>query len=204
MFKMAPNSLFAILMHSPWWVSLCLAAGVALVARALLPDQYWVAGAVGGLPFLVIGILALRAQIRAPSPARVQALLNQAGKASWQEFSTALAVAFARDGYTLQPCKGGADFLLTGASRTTVVVAAQRWKAARHGEESLQGLIDAMLSHQTPEGIYVALGDISEQAQSLARQHNVTVLQGADLAHLLRDWPCGPQPRTSLKRKSAP
>ena len=36
-FRMAPNSVFAVLLRSPWWVSLAIAAALALAAAALLP-----------------------------------------------------------------------------------------------------------------------------------------------------------------------
>ena len=37
-FKMAPNSLFAILLRSPWWISLAIAAVFAGASRALLSE----------------------------------------------------------------------------------------------------------------------------------------------------------------------
>ena len=36
--KMAPNSLFAILLRKPWWVSIALVGVIALAARALVPQ----------------------------------------------------------------------------------------------------------------------------------------------------------------------
>jgi restriction system protein len=36
--KMSKNSLFAILLRSPWWMSFGLVAAIALAARALLPE----------------------------------------------------------------------------------------------------------------------------------------------------------------------
>ena len=69
--RMAENSLFAILLRSPWWISLGLAAIVALVARLALPaDLFWF-GAFGGLPFVVIAVMAARRQWRAPSAAQL-------------------------------------------------------------------------------------------------------------------------------------
>ena len=37
-FKMAENSLFAILLRSRWWVSFTVGAGWALLAAALVPQ----------------------------------------------------------------------------------------------------------------------------------------------------------------------
>ncbi len=55
---MAPNSLFAILLRSPWWISFCVAVGIIVLARVALPSQYFIFGAVGPLPLLVIGSIA--------------------------------------------------------------------------------------------------------------------------------------------------
>ena len=56
--KMAPNSLFAVLLRSSWWISVGIAVLFALAARALLPAEYWVFGALSGFPFLLIGLVA--------------------------------------------------------------------------------------------------------------------------------------------------
>ena len=55
---MAENSLFAILLRSPWWVSLGVALALALLMRLLLPKDYAVAGMLGALPFVVIAAIA--------------------------------------------------------------------------------------------------------------------------------------------------
>jgi hypothetical protein len=53
------QSLFAVLLRSPWWISMVIALGVAAVAFALFPQPYRGLGAMGGLPFVVIGSIAL-------------------------------------------------------------------------------------------------------------------------------------------------
>ena len=49
--KMAKNSLFAVLLRSPWWYSVLIVLGMAIAARALLPEPYVVVGIVGTAPF---------------------------------------------------------------------------------------------------------------------------------------------------------
>ncbi|MBN8509743.1 MAG: restriction endonuclease, partial [Burkholderiales bacterium] len=67
--RMAENSLFAILLRSPWWVSLAIAAALALLARLLLPERFVAVGAFGaGFPFVVIAAIAAWRRLRAPSP----------------------------------------------------------------------------------------------------------------------------------------
>ena len=52
---MAPNSLFAILLRSSWWISVLVAAAIVVLSGIALPPKYFIFGAVGALPFLVIG-----------------------------------------------------------------------------------------------------------------------------------------------------
>ena len=70
-FQMAKNSLFAILLRSPWWISIVIAVAIGGVMSALLPEGWRVAGAVSGFPFLVIGVMALVKQWNRPSTAQV-------------------------------------------------------------------------------------------------------------------------------------
>ena len=65
-------------------------------------------------------------------------------------------------------------------------MAARRWKAARHGEESVQALVDALAREGGTEGLYLALGDLSANAQRLVRQHGLRLLQAPELAQVLR------------------
>jgi restriction system protein len=44
--RMAKNSLFAVLLRSPWWISAAIAVVLAVLALALLPADYRVVGAV--------------------------------------------------------------------------------------------------------------------------------------------------------------
>ena len=53
---MAENSLFAILLRSSWWISAAVAVGIVLLSRVALPQQYFIFGAVAGLPFAVTRI----------------------------------------------------------------------------------------------------------------------------------------------------
>jgi len=39
-FKLPRNSLFAMLLRSPWWISFAVAGVLSLVAMALLPEAY--------------------------------------------------------------------------------------------------------------------------------------------------------------------
>lgn len=185
-FQMAPNSLFAILLRSPWYLSVGLACGFALAARALLPEQYWVFGAMGATPFLGIGLVALWRQLRAPSPRRLQAIQKAVGTMAWPDFAAALEKAWQRDGYNVQRCDGAADFALT-KSGLTQLVNARRWKAARLGEDTLQALHAAMTARDASESLCITLGVPSDNALRFAKQHGIHLMLAPELTLLLRD-----------------
>lgn len=187
MFKMAPNSLFAILLRNPWWISLGIALLFGLASKALLPDQYWVFGAMGGGPFFVIAFIALRRQLRAPSAKRVEAIVGGVSAMAWRDFSALLEKAWLRDGYTVERIEGPADFAIAKAGHTTLV-AAKRWKAAHQGEEGLAALHASMQSRDASACAWVTLGLLSDNAQRLAKAQGIQLLQAPELAHLLRDW----------------
>ena len=67
-FRMAENSLFAILLRSSWWVSFLVAGGIVLLSGLLLPAQFIVYGAIVAAPFLVIGFIAAWRQLQALMP----------------------------------------------------------------------------------------------------------------------------------------
>lgn len=185
---MAKNSLFAILLRSPWWISVAVAGGVFAAARLLLPPLY--AGFVA-LPFAVIAGYAAWRQFRAPSAARVAGTLETIRSAGWAEFSAALADAFRRDGYTVNRLHGAdADFELIRSGRIALV-GCKRWKAARTGVEPLRELHDAMRARDSHECIYVAAGEITENARTFAAEKSIRVLHDAELAVLLAGFAPG-------------
>ena len=184
-FKMAPNSLFAVLLRSPWWISFAIGALIVVVGLALLPEPYRIAGAMGSLPFLGIGVVALWRQMRLPSARRSQEILDAVSVMGWAQFSALLAQGFERDGYRVEFAQGAADYALTRDGRTTMV-AARRWKAARHGEDALQALHKVAQSRDASGCLYVALGELSDNAQAFAKRNGIELMQGAGLARLLQ------------------
>ncbi len=193
-FRMAEKSLFAILLRSPWWISLVLAGVIALVSKLALPAEMFWFGAMGGFPFVVIAVMAARRQMQQPSAARVQQTLQTAGGLSWRDFSTALEDGWLKEGYTVTRhegrTSGGADLALHKAGVTTLV-SAKRWKAASLGVEPLRELKSAIEQAEARDGIVVALGDVTPQAEKFARDNNIRVLQAPDLVRLLGARPAG-------------
>ena len=184
-FQIVKDSLFAILLRSPWWISIAIAAGIVAVVNFVLPAVPAGYAVFAALPFLVIGAVAGWRQLRQPSAARVGNTVEALRAMSWGDFSNALEDAFRRDGYTVSRLAGaGADFELTKAGRTTLV-ACKRWKVARAGVEPLRELHEAKRARDAHECLYVATGEITDGARKFATEKNVRIVHGAELAKLL-------------------
>ena len=182
---MADRSLFAILLRSPWWISLAIAAVLSLVAAALLPSEYRIAGALSSFPFVVIAALAARRQWRLPGAARIEQTRQAVAAMAWPEFARALEAAFQRDGYSVSPGrKTPVDFELERAGRT-MLVSARRWKSARIGLEPLRALQAAREAADAPDALLIALGEFTDTARPFAAEHRIAVWQAAELAQAL-------------------
>jgi restriction system protein len=185
--EMHKNSLFAVLLRSPWWISIAVAAGTAVLARFALakfsqPEIYAVFVA---LPFFVIGAYAAWQQLRSPSAASIAATLEALRAMSWDEFAPALEAAFRRDGYVVSRTNiSGADLELTRSGRVCLA-SCKRWKVARTGVEPLRELEDARQAREAQECIYVAAGEITDHAAAFAATHDIRLLCGAELAQLV-------------------
>jgi restriction system protein len=183
--RMHPNSLFAILMRSPWWLSIAAAAGMFAVARLLVPATY---AAFAALPFVVIAGYAAWRQLRAPSAARTAGALERLRAMTWEDFGAALEDAFRREGYAVTRLgRGQADLELSRHGRTSLV-ACKRWKAVRTGVEPLRDLEAAGRKRGAGECIFVAAGEVTENARAFAAQKNIRMLEGAELAKLLGNF----------------
>ena len=196
---MSPNSLFAILLRSPWWISFVVAGLIGVGAAVVLPEPYKLLGAIGSVPLLGVGCVAAWRQLRAPSAAQVQSTLTAAVAMPWRDFAAALESAWQAGGTQVELLPGpGADLRLTQGGSVTLVNA-RRWKAATHGAEPLRQLVAAMQSEGASGGIYVvAQGTLSDSARLLARDHGIVVLQDLGLAQLLR------RARPAAKSAAAP
>lgn len=184
---MAPNSLFAILLRSPWWVSLLPAAVIGLASRALLPEAYVIYGAMGALPFLVIAVVAARRQWAAPSARESERVLTHLATMGRQDFAQLLQQAYARAGYQVTPLAGDgpADLLLQRDGRGTLV-ACRRWKAANLGAEPLRQLARERQARDLSKAVFVALQAPSAATQRAASQEGVDLLHGVALVALVR------------------
>lgn len=185
--KMAKNSLFAILLRSPWWISMLIVAVIALASSALLPAPYVAYGVISGFPVLVIGIMAAWRQLRAPSAASVAEALGRAATMSWRDFSGALEQGFARQGYGVTRMDGvAADFSLLKGGRTTLV-SCKRWKAANQGVEALRDLVAARASQGADQISFISLNPLTGNASRFAQSEGIHLLTQNELAQLMAE-----------------
>ena len=183
--KMSEKSLFAVLLRSPWWVSFAVAVAVGVACFNLFPQRFAAVGALSGMPFAVIGVIALYKQWGKPSAARIDETLQTLSALSARDFAVALEAAYTKDGYRVtRTSTSGADLSLNKAGRT-ILVSSKRWKAATHGIEPLRELSAAMDAAEASRGIYIAVNAPGDAASMFASKNSIRVLQGTELALLM-------------------
>ncbi|MDZ5687879.1 restriction endonuclease [Achromobacter xylosoxidans] len=147
-----------------------------------------VVGGVFAVGLLVwIAVMVADRRLRALWGARVEAVAQAAAAMSWQQFAATVEAGFRRDGCEVERLQGpGADFALTKDGHVAMV-GAKRWKAARVGVEPLRELQAAREKRGAREAIYIALGEVSDNALQYARAQGVSLMTAPELAKLLRD-----------------
>lgn len=182
---MSDKSLFAVLLRSPWWLSLLIAGVAGLVARALLPAEQALMVVLGTFPLLVIAAMAAWRQWRVPGAAQLAATLERAAAMGWRDFADWVQDAYARQGYTVSRLEGGAaDFRLERQGETCLV-SCRRWKAASHGVEALRPLQAACQAQGAAQGVYLSLAPVSAAAALYAKDAGLRLVHSHALALLL-------------------
>ncbi|MEZ5650231.1 MAG: restriction endonuclease [Burkholderiaceae bacterium] len=184
-FKMAENSLFAVLLRSPWWISVLVTAAIVLVSFVVLPPRFVIFGFAVALPFPIIAGVAAWRQWQAPSHARVQAVRDSVAAMNWKAFSAALEAAWRARGFEVERLEGGgADFELTQGWRKTVV-SARRWKTAQLGVEPVKALLAEREAREAQAAMLISLGEVSTAASKLMTARGVELGNATTLAALL-------------------
>jgi restriction system protein len=174
-FKMAENSLFAILMRNPWWISMLIVIIFCLLCLAILPKDLRIFGMMGTFPFFITGAVAFKRQWGKPSPAKLQAELDRLSALSWRDFSAELEAKFVKQGFEVTRLNVGvADFKLEKAGHITLVTA-KRYKAATHGLEALQALVSQQEAQGADKAMYVCLSPVTAQAAKFAKEKGVVL-----------------------------
>ena len=176
------NSAFAILARQPWWVSALIALGTFGGLRLLIPEGMALFAA---LPFAAISIYALVQQLRRPGAKRIAKTLERARGLSGEGFVSALETGFRREGYDVTRMDGAAELVLRREGLVTLV-ACKRWKAMRAGIEPLREFDAATREHGPVGRMYVAAGEVTENARVFAEERNIRLVREEELARLLR------------------
>jgi len=176
------NSFFAILARQPWWVSALIALGVFGGLRLLIPEEMALFAAI---PFAGISIYALVQQLRRPGTKRIAKTLERARGLSGEGFVSALETGFRREGYDVTRMDGAAELVLRREGLVTLV-ACKRWKAMRAGIEPLREFDAATREHGPVGRMYVAAGEVTENARVFAEERNIRLVREEELARLLR------------------
>ncbi|MFO1327389.1 MAG: restriction endonuclease [Rubrivivax sp.] len=186
MIRMHRNSLFAVLLRKPWWLSVLIGLGIGLAAAALAPADWRGVALMTGLPFLVVGGIALVRGRGRPDAAEVERTAQAARALGWPAFAEQLHEAFARDGWAVQRVEAPShDFVLERGGRR-MLVAARRWKSAHLGLEPLRALQAARQAQDVSDALCIALGGPSAPARRYADEQRIALWQAAELAQALR------------------
>ncbi|MEI7613797.1 MAG: restriction endonuclease [Betaproteobacteria bacterium] len=183
--KIAEKSIFAVLMRSPWWISILLATAIALAGQFIVSDKFTIIVTSLSFPFFIIAVIAAWNQRHKPGSARIARTMDAVMAMPWREFSDLLEQGFQREGYVVVRTSGAADFELTKAGRT-VLVCGRRWKAASHGLEPLRELVNERDTKEAREVRYICIKGITDNAYDYAKDNKIVLMQGMELTELLR------------------
>ena len=185
--EMNENSLFAVLLRSPWWVSGAIAVAIGGLVGVLVREEWRICAVFASLPCAVIAAMAAWRQLKAPSGARVAKTLDAVRAMPWSDFASALVDGFRRDGYAVSRVDGpDADFEIAKAGRRALV-SGKRWKVARAGVEPLKALIGAKDERDGHECVYVLAGELTDNARRFAVEKRIRLIAGPELARLMPD-----------------
>jgi restriction system protein len=182
---MRENSLFAMLLRSPWWYSLLIGAAIVGLALAVLRAQHAIYGISLAVPFFGLAAIAWYRQMGQPSARKVAKTVAWIRTARARELIRALTAAYAEDAYQVSPYKGnGADLQLEREGRLTLV-SCKRVKAANTGVEPLHALVAAGEHKEASTLVFVTLGELSSDARAFANDNRIKILDGGDLTALI-------------------
>ena len=185
-FKMSDNSLFAILLRKPWWVSLSIAAAILVAGQFVFSERFAFIVYSFALPFIVVFVMVVWRQKDMPGAARVEKTLEAIGAMSWKEFSELFEDGLKREGYTVTRMENGiADFRVVKDGRISLLCA-KRWKAANLGAEPLRELIAQRDKEEVRGAIFVTTGQVTENAQAFAKDKKIELWQASEVTRFLR------------------
>ena len=183
--KMRENSLFAILLRSPWWYTLLIAAAIVGVAFAILRPQHVIYGVAVAVPFVGLAVFACYRQMGQPSAQKTAATIEWIRTARAREFMRVLTAAYSEAGYQTTPYKGNAADLQLERDGRLTLVSCKRAKAATTGVEPLRTLATVGEGKEASALTLITLGDLTSEARAFADENGIEILGGEALATLV-------------------
>lgn len=181
-FKMSENSLFAMLLRSPWWYSALIGVIVIAISVAIVGGQYALLGLFGALPFLGIAGYTGFKQLQQPSMKRIQQVQAEARQMSATQIANKIAESYEAIRFDVEKFKGNAADLELVRGNRKILLCAKRFKVGNTGIEPLKQMVAAGEHVEATSYLYVALGDISTAAKDYAAKNDIELIQAAKLA----------------------
>lgn len=174
--KMRENSLFAVLLRSPWWYSFLIASGVVMGAFALLRPSHAIYSIAIGGPFLGIALYRAFVQLRSPGERDFARVETAVRGMNTREFVDVLSRAYADAGYDVAPFKGKAAELQIEQTGRVTLVSCKRVKAASNGVQPLQELASVGERVEAAHLTFITFGEVSADAREFARDNDITIV----------------------------
>ena len=179
---MLKNSLFAVLLRSPWWYSVLIGVFFVLISAAIANGQYIILGVFTSLPFFGIATYSGYKQAQLPSQKRVIEVAEQVQKMRPIQIAEKIAEPYVEARFDSEAFKGQAANLMLVRGNRTILVNTKRFKAANTGIDPLEKMVAEGEKAEATEYLFVALGVISDAARKYASQNDISILQAPELA----------------------
>jgi restriction system protein len=201
------EGLLDLLVEVPWWVSVVLSGFTFVLLRYVVvylspanPTGFPFAAIIGKAAPMAAPFIALFLLIPAPIAAvrqwRERRLLDSQTdlasirSLSWQRFETLVAEAYRRQGYVVsQPSgngpDGGVDMILK-KNGNALLVQCKQWKAWKVGVKVVREMFGVLTARKAQAMIIVTSGTFTQEAQTFAAGKPIDLIEGQQLADLIR------------------
>lgn len=205
--------ILTLLVQCPWWVSAILAGAAYVVLRFVVPELIpataspALRGAREAAP-LVAPFLAFVLLVPAPLAAfrtwrerrllDTQQDLTSIRALSWQAFEALVAEAYRRQGYTVTRTggdgpDGGVDLTLK-KDGNCLIVQCKQWRASRVGVQVVREVFGVMTAQHAQGAVIITSGLFTQEAKTFASGNPIDLVEGQQLADLVRSVQVGPSP----------
>jgi len=187
LFKMREGSLFSVLLRSPWWYSVLIAVFLLSVSILVTGGRFLIFGIALALPFLVLACLSGYKQFQRPGQKRILEVVEEARGMPVKKLASKIASHYEKQNFDIEPFKGNAADLDIERGRYKFLLCCKRFKAANTGIEPLKQLVEAGKKIEATGYLYVALGTVTDNARTYARENDIELIQAESLAEFFDD-----------------